>query len=203
VIKPRGRGEACLIRYADDFVCAFEYQQDAEAFYQELGERLGKFKLELSAEKTRILEFKRQQSQTYFEFLGFEFRWGKDRKGRAHLKRRTSRKRLKKSLERFTEWCKENRNLGVRKLGKQLRAKFQGYYNYYGVKGNSRRLQEYYDQAMGILKKWLNRRSQKKSYNWQGFKDTVSYLKVPRPRITEGAKLPEGAVLLRFELYMV
>jgi retron-type reverse transcriptase len=85
VIQKQWRGEACLIRYADDFVCAFEYQQDAEAFYQMLGERLGKFKLELSAEKTRIIEFKRQQSKTYFEFLGFEFRWGKDRKGRAHL----------------------------------------------------------------------------------------------------------------------
>lgn len=201
VIKKRCRGEACLIRYADDFVCAFEYQQDAEAFYQELGERLGKFKLELSAEKTRILEFKRKSSKTYFEFLGFEFRWGKDRKGRDHLKRRTSRKRLKKSLERFTQWCKESRDLGVRELGKQLRAKFQGYSNYYGMKGNSERLLEYYNQAMEILKKWLNRRSQGKSYNWQGFKDIISHLKVPQPRITEGVKTREGASLLRFELY--
>jgi group II intron reverse transcriptase/maturase len=203
VIKKRCRGEACLIRYADDFVSAFEYQEEAEAFYQELGERLGKFKLELSAEKTRIIEFKRQQSQTYFEFLGFEFRWGKDRKGRAHLKRRTSRKRLKRSLERFTEWCKESRNLRVKQLGKQLRAKFEGYYNYYGVKGNSERLQEYYEEAMEILKKWLNRRSQRRSYNWQGFKDIIAYLKVPRPRITEGVKNREGASLLRFELYGV
>jgi group II intron reverse transcriptase/maturase len=201
VIKKRCRGEACLIRYADDFVCAFEYQQDVEAFYQMLGERLGKFKLELSAEKTRIIEFKRQQSETYFEFLGFEFRWGKDRKGRGHLKRWTSRKKLKKSLARQTSWCKKSRNQPVRKLGEQLRAKLQGYYNYYGVIGNSERLKEFYNQAIEILKKWLNRRSQRKSYNWQGFKDIITYLKVPRPRITEGIKTREGASLLRFELY--
>ncbi|MCI0559169.1 MAG: reverse transcriptase domain-containing protein, partial [Nitrososphaera sp.] len=201
VIKPRCRGEACVIRYADDFVCAFEYQQDAEAFYQMLGERLGKFKLERSEEKTRIIEFKRQQSKTYFEFLGFEFRWGKDRKGREHLKRRTCRKKLKKSLASFTEWCKKSRNQPVRKLGEQLRAKLQGYYNYYGVIGNSERLKEFYNQAIEILKKWLNRRSQRRSYNWQGFKDIITYLKVPRPRITEGIKTREGASLFGFEIY--
>ena len=113
VVKQHCRGEACLIRYADDFVCAFEDQADAERFYTVLGQRLGKFGLELSGAKTRIIPFSRhrQAGKTSFEFLGFEFRWGKDREGKDHLKRRTARKKLRSSLKRFTAWCKENRHL--------------------------------------------------------------------------------------------
>ena len=76
MVKPRCRGEACLIRYADDFVCAVEYQADAERFYRELGQRLGKFGLERAASKTRVIPFTRQQvpGHTSFDFLGFEFR---------------------------------------------------------------------------------------------------------------------------------
>jgi len=79
VVKPRCRGEACLIRFADDFVAAFQYQADAERFYQELGQRLGKFGLELSADKTRVIPFSQHHAlgKTSFDFLGFEFRWGK------------------------------------------------------------------------------------------------------------------------------
>jgi hypothetical protein len=126
---------------------------------------------------------------------------GKTGREEPTFKHRTSRKKLKKSLARQTSWCKKSRNQPVRKLGEQLRAKLQGYYNYYGMIGNSERLKEFYNQAIEILKKWLNRWSQRKSYNWQGFKDIISYLKVPRPRITEGIKTREGASLLRFELY--
>ena len=105
VVKKYCRGEACLIRYADDFVCAFQYQEDAERFYRVLGKRLGKFGLELSAEKTRVMKFSRdhQPGKTSFDFLGFEFRWGTDRGGRPHLKRRTSRKKLRRSLRNFTD----------------------------------------------------------------------------------------------------
>ncbi|MGQ9600716.1 MAG: hypothetical protein ACUVWZ_15035 [Anaerolineae bacterium] len=107
-VKPRCRGEACLIRDADDFVCAFQYQEDAERFYLESGQRLRKFGLELSEKKTRVIPFSREQDlgKTDFDFLGFEFRWGRDRRGRPHLKQRTLRKRLRDSLKRFTEWCK-------------------------------------------------------------------------------------------------
>jgi RNA-directed DNA polymerase len=133
VVRKHCRGEACLIRYADDFVCAFQYRDDAERFYRVLGKRVGKFGLELSAEKTRVIPFLRHtpSGKSGFEFLGFEFYWGKDRGGRPHLKRRTSRKKLRASLRRFTEWCKENRNLKPGVLFKRLNAKLRGYYNYY------------------------------------------------------------------------
>jgi hypothetical protein len=138
VVVPHCSGEVCLIRYADDFICAFEKQVDAQRFYEALGKRLGKFGLELSAEKTRIIPFSATiaPGKTSFDFLGFEFRWGKDRAGKPHVKRRTARKSLSKSLKSFNLWCKENRHLRLPVLFKQLNAKLRGYYNYYGVHGN-------------------------------------------------------------------
>jgi RNA-directed DNA polymerase len=184
VVKKHCRGEACLIRYADDFVCAFEREGDAERFYQALGKRLEKFGLELSAEKTRVIAFDRGQSeQEGFEFLGFEFRWGQDRQGKAHVKRRTSRKKLRSSLDRFTEWCRQKRHCPVKEWFKELKRKLQGYYNYYGVSGNYASLQQFFGEAMQILRKWLNRRSQRKSYSWEGFRALMEHFQVPRPRI--------------------
>ena len=183
VIKPGGKGEACLIRYADDFVAAFENQQEAERFYNLLGQRLGKFGLELSAAKTRIIPFKRTQSGTGFDFLGFEFRWGKDRAGNPHLKRRTAPPKLQKSIQNFTEWCKQNRHLKLKDLFRQLNAKLRGYFNYYGVNGNYDSLNQFYKQAIGILFKWLNRRSQRRSFNWEGFKQILDRLDIERPHI--------------------
>ena len=190
VIKKLCRGEACLIRFADDFVSAFQYQEDAERFYKMLGERLGKFKLEMSEEKTRIIPFPRHRpSGKYrFDFLGFEFYWGKDRSGKPHLKRRTSRKKLRSSIKRFTEWCKENRDLETRVLFRRLNAKLRGYYNYYGVFGNYDGLQQFFIQVKRILFKWLNRRSQRRSYNWCGFKQLLKHYKIEQPRII---KLPK------------
>ncbi len=194
VVKKHCRGEAFLIRYADDFVCGFEYEEDAEKFYRALGKRLGKYGLELSVSKTRIIEFTRrdQSGKRRFDFLGFEFYWGKDRAGKEHLKRRTSRKKMRKSLANFTQWCKKNRHKPLRKLMKELRRKLQGYYNYYGVKGNSESLNEYYQEAMGILMKWLNRRSQKKSMKWKGFKESLDHHRIPRPRIEERSRGRRG-----------
>ncbi len=185
VVKPRCRGEACLIRYADDFVSAFEYREEAEKFYQELGERLRKFGLELSGAKTRVIPFspRHDLGRTSFDFLGFEFRWGKDRQGKPHLKRRTSRKRLRDSLKRFTEWCRVKCRYSLKELFKELNAKLRGYYNYYGVIGNYASLKQFFNQAMRILYKWLNRRSQRRSYNWTGFRELLDQFQVERPRI--------------------
>lgn len=196
VVKPRCRGEACLIRYADDFVCAFQYQAEAERFYQELGERLGKFGLELSADKTRVISFSQHHAlgKIGFDFLGFEFRWGKDRAGKPHLKRRTSRKRMRDSLKRFTEWCKEKCRRSQQDLFRELNAKLRGYYNYYGVNGNSRSLNEFYTSAMRILFKWLNRRSQRRSYNWAGFRELLQHYQVELPRIVGRPKTRKAAL---------
>jgi group II intron reverse transcriptase/maturase len=197
VVKKHCRGEACLIRYADDFMCAFQYQEDAERFYRVLDKRLGKFGLEVAAEKTRVIPFHRDPptGKSRFEFLGFEFYWGKDRGGRPHLKRRTSRKKLKASLNRFAAWCRENRNLRLMILFRKLNAKLRGYFNYYGVVGNYASLNQFFWQAIRILFKWLNRRSQRRSFNWQGFQELLKHFRVEQPRIVGRPKMRMAASL--------
>jgi len=187
IVKPACEGEAYLCRYADDFVCAFRYKSDAKKFYQVVGKRLKKFGLELAEEKTNIISFTRfrKYENTYFEFLGFEFRWGVSHKGKDVIKRSTSQNKLKKSLANFKEWCKEHRNKRLKTLFQLLNAKLRGYYNYYGVIGNYKRLYQFYEIAKGILYKWLNRRSQRRSFNWTEYKRTISYYGMLRPKITE------------------
>jgi group II intron reverse transcriptase/maturase len=197
VIKPQCRGEACLLRYADDYIGAFEYQAEAERFYAALGPRLEKFGLTLAAEKTRILPFHRPQpsGQGRFEFLGFELYWGRDRAGKAHLKRRTARAKLRTSLQRFTQWCKENRHRRLRELFQQLNGKLRGYYQYYGVHGNSASLQHFFDGVVRRLWKWLNRRSQRPSYTWQGFETLLTHFKIARPRIVGYPKMRKATAM--------
>lgn len=166
-------------------MCAFADQAEAERFSKVLGQRLEQFGLELSGAKTRIIPFSRHRraGKTSFEFLGFEVRWGKDRKGQDHLKRRTARKKLRTSLKRFTAWCKETRHLRLPVLFKRLNAKLRGYDNYDGVHGNAASLKEFFNSAIRILRKWLNRRSQRHSYTWPGYKAVLERFTVARPRI--------------------
>ena len=131
---------------ATRLVCAFQYQADAERFYRALGQRLGNFELELSPDKTRVIPFTRQQvpGQTSFDCLGFECRWGRDRAGMPHLKRRTSRQKRRNSLKRATEWGKEKCRDRLNDLFREVNAKLRGYYHYDGVNGNSASLQEFF-----------------------------------------------------------
>ena len=177
-------GEAFLVRYADDFVCGLEKEEDAQRFYKELEERLGKFGLEVAAAKTRVIPFSRfRRGESSFEFLSFEFRWGTDRKGRARLKRRTSRKKFRNSVKRAAEWCKKNRHLRMKEQFKRLNQKLRGYYNYYGVNGNYDSLNEFYHQLKRLHLKWLNRRSQRPSYTWDGYLALTQHFTLARPRI--------------------
>jgi RNA-directed DNA polymerase len=197
VIKPQCRGEACLLRYADDYICAFEHKAEAERFYAALGPRLEKFGLTLAAEMSRILPFSRQlpPGPGRFEFLGVEFYWGQDRARKAQLKRRTARAKLRASLQRFTQWCRENRHRRLRVLFQQLNGKLRGYYQYYGVHGNRASLKQFFDGALRILLKGLNRRSQRRSYTWQGFTALLEHFKIERPRIVGYPKMRQATAL--------
>jgi hypothetical protein len=196
VVRANCTGKAFLIRYADDFVCAFQFETDALAFYKALEFRLEKFGLQLAADKTRVFPFSRfdNPGSSRFDFLGFEFFWGTDRARKPHLKRRTSRKKLRNSLANFTQWCKKNRHRRLRLLFPVLNRKLRGYYNYYGIIGNSRGLSEFYSQATRILFKWLNRRSQRRSFNWQRFHALLNYYCVPRPRIVHRPPIAKPAL---------
>jgi len=189
-VKPRCKGETYICRVADDFICAFRYKTDAEKFYKVLGKRLANFKLELAEEKTKIISFSRfrKYENTSFEFLGFEFRWGVSNKGKDIIKRRTSRTKLRKSIKAFSLWCKENRSKRIKKIVEMLNSKYRGYFNYYGVIGNSKGLSQFYGATLKILYKWLNRRSQRKSFNWNEFNAKMKWYGLIKPRVVERAE---------------
>ena len=186
VIKPRCRGEVMLMRFADDFVCCFQYLDEVRTYYAELGKRLGKFNLELSAEKTRVLKFTRFETEKSesFAFLGFDFRWGLSRAGKPSVAMRTSKKKFQAAVAAIETWIKEDRcKLGTTAIFTKLSQKLLGHFNYYGVSGNYGMLKKFYRTAIRVVFKWLNRRSQRKSCNWRGFLEMLTCFNIPRPRI--------------------
>ena len=191
VVKPHCKGEAIMCRFADDWVCAFRYKSDAERFYWVLPKRLQKFNLKVEPSKTRILRCSRFHPgmERRFSFLGFEFFWFNDRKGRPRVKRRTARKKLQSCIKRMKAWIRDNRHKKKQWFFSTLNTKLLGHYNYYGVRGNSRSLWEFYDEVMNMLFKWLNRRSQRRSYTWEAFKRLLSFITLAKPRITEVKRL--------------
>lgn len=185
VVKRYCKGDAQIIRYADDFVCLFQHKQDTEKFYRVLPKRLAKFSLEIATDKTRVIKFNRFRNKggNRFDFLGFEFYWGISRKGRAQLYARTSRKKMQSCLTEFAEWCRKNRHLGNRKIFSVVNAKLRGHYNYFGVRCNYKSLYRYYRQVTIILRKWMNRRSQRRSCNWEKYQRLLKIYHLEKPRI--------------------
>ncbi len=176
---------------ATHLVACFERRDEAQAFEQALKERLAAYGLEVAPEKTKTIRFGRNGGpyNGRFDFLGFEFRWEAGRKsGQPVVKRRTSRKKLQGSVRRFTEWIQTSRHQKIRKLMKTLAAKYRGYWNYYGLRGNSQSLAQFYWQTTGVLFKWLNRRSQKTSYTWRRFRRLLHRFQVLPPRIVENER---------------
>ena len=187
VVQKQNQGRCKLFRFADDFVACFEYRHEAVGFENALQERLAKFGLELAKDKTKTLRFGRNGGahNGRFDFLGFEFRWEADRKGRPIVKRRTSRKKWQGGIQRMKEWIKKSRHLKLDKLLKTLGAKLRGTWNYYGIIGNGRRLAQHAYAVNKALFYWLNRRSQKRSYTWRTFNRLLKRYQVPQPCIRE------------------
>jgi RNA-directed DNA polymerase len=186
-VRKRNRGLCRLIRDADDFVACFAFRHEAVAFQQALAERLKEYGLELAADKTKMLRFGRSggKQNGRFDFLGFEFSWAVSRKGQPFVQRRTARKKLRSSLARFTVWVKTQRSVKVREVMTTLRKKLTGYGNYYGVRGNSKSLSQFFYRANRILFKWLNRRSQKRSYSWKAFNRMLTHFGIREPKVSQ------------------
>jgi len=186
VVKPRCRGAVMLCVYADDFVCAFQLQEDAARFYRVLPKRLEKFGLEIAPAKTRLLRFSRFHPgmERRFTFLGFELFWLPDRKGVPRVTRRTAPARLHGACRRIKQWIRLNRHLPGRQFIAGLNRRLRGHYNYYGLIGNSRALWRFYQWALECAFKWLNRRGGKRSsFNWAAFNRALELLQVAKPRI--------------------
>ena len=151
-----------------------------------MGKRLGKFNLELSEEKTRTIKFTRFETKNSesFIFLGFEFRWGLSRTNKPLVKMRTAKAKFRMALAALTKWIKIERvATDIVDIMEGLRAKLLGHFNYYGVSGNMEMLCSFNYHVRQIVFKWLNRRSQRKSYNWNGFNELLRQFGMPQPRI--------------------
>jgi RNA-directed DNA polymerase len=192
-VRRHCRGAAFLFRFADDFLACFQYRTDAEAFRESLGHRMEEFQLELAEEKTRHLEFGRYaRANAYrsggkpkeFTFLGMTFFCGKTRHGVFKVKRKTSRKKLRQSLAQFTDWARRYRNLlPTGDLLRQAKARVQGHLNYYAITDNSESCQLYMHLTRRALFKWRNRRSQRKSFTWDGFLQALRHVGWPQVRV--------------------
>jgi group II intron reverse transcriptase/maturase len=179
-VKKDCKGDAYLIRYCDDFVCCFQNKNEAEKFYQDLIERFAKFELEVAIEKTKILEFGRFAKENRkkrgegkpetFDFLGFTFYCSEDSTKQFYrCKVKTSRKKKRSKLKATKEWIKRNRNIPVSLLIAKLNQSLRGYYQYYAVTDNMLEVKRFLNAVTWLLYKWLNRRSQKRSYNIDRF----------------------------------
>lgn len=186
-VKPKLQGRAMLIRYADDFVVAFQYRDDARRFYQVLPKRLEKFDLQVAPEKTHLKRFSRfhPSRRRAFQFLGFEFYWDRDRQGEPRLRRVTAPKKHKSLLKSLYDWIKQNRHKRLNRFMPALRRKLTGFRNYFGLPDNSRSVSRVYDFVLETLYKWLNRRSQRRSFNWRSFKDMLRYYQIGPLRVTK------------------
>jgi len=145
----------------------------------------------VAADKTKTLRFGHNGGphNGRFDFLGFEFYWEPDRQGKPRVKRRTATKKWRAGIQRMTDWVKTHRHQKLSRTMKTLKAKLQGTWNYYGLIGNSRRMQLFYGATCRTLYKWLNRRSQRSSITWPAFNRMLVRFQVPRPRIVERDKL--------------
>jgi group II intron reverse transcriptase/maturase len=183
-------GEVMFIRYADDIIVGLQSQVEAEDYLRRLPERLGKFNLRLAEEKSSLVKFQhwRPDQSGRFTFLGFDFYWARTRKNKNHrvVKRRTNKKKYQQSLQKLKDWIKESRSWPLKMILSSLRKRLRGYWNYYCVIGNSRMTGRYLSAVKRLIYKWLNRRSQRKSFGWTRFaKLWHEHWKMPEPRIIE------------------
>lgn len=182
-------GRVEVFRYADDLVVCCRYEGDAVRIRRALGKRLAKYKLHLNEEKTQLVTFSRRkrqlgEKQGAFDFLGFTFYWGKSRRGAWVPKVKTSGKRLRTKLKRVSQWARDVRHRGrLPWIWATFCRKLRGHIQYYGVSFNIAAVRAFVFHAMRILHRWLNRRSQRRSFSWERFYLYVKANPPPSARI--------------------
>ena len=180
-IKNYASYNSIIVRYADDAVFMFKTEEQASSFLEQLYQRVTLYGLELHQDKTRIIQF-RNTEMSQFDFLGFTFYWGKG-VGRKHLlKLKTRKKTLLKKMQEFDHWVKDARSkMRISEIWRLAQSKIQGHYQYFGYWMNRTKLNHFYYEAVKSLFKWLNRRSQKRSYGWEGFQERLNQFPLGEP----------------------
>ncbi|QGP39810.1 Group II intron-encoded protein LtrA [Piscirickettsia salmonis] len=190
VVKKHCQGKVEMFRYADDMVICCQFRNDAGRIKKALAKRLSKFRLKMNEDKTREIAFSKQDAargirQGAFDFLGFTFYLGVSVSGRAIIpKLKSSGKRLRSKLKKISEWMKKNRNkYPLRKLWEIFCSKLKGHVQYYGVSFNADGVGLFLYKARRIFYKWVNRRSQRKSFNWGKFSLFVKRFPMPKAKV--------------------
>jgi len=194
-IEPRLMGRVKLLRFADDFIILFANEADARRVESELPKRFGQYGLTIHEEKTRLIDFRipyvRKDNEETFDFLGFTHYWGKSRKGRWVLMRKTVSKRLTRSIKKARAWCRSNRHEPLEDQRKALCRKLTGHYAYYGITGNSKCLRSYFEQVKRAWQKWLNRRSRHRDMPWERFNKLLDRYPLTTPRVIRSVHVTE------------
>jgi RNA-directed DNA polymerase len=191
VVKAHCRGQVVLYRYADDFIIGCELEADARRITEVLPKRFATYGLEINAEKTKLVDFRRPKRPTSggksgtFSFLGFVHYWGKTWRGGYTIKRQTAGKRLRRTLGECWRWCRDNRHRPHQEQYGSLCAKLRGYYPYYGVRCHSQCLALVYYAATRAWRYGLNRRGGRKM-TWRAFGRRMAAYVLPRPKIVKG-----------------
>jgi RNA-directed DNA polymerase len=189
MVKPHCKGEVKLFRYADDAIICCEYDGEAQRIRKALVKRLEKYRLKLNEEKTKQIPFDKRLvaqgiKQGTFDFLGFTFYWGEARSGRIVPKLKTKAKSMKTKLNKVKEWIKGIKDRKpIKEIWKIFTAKLRGHINYYGVSHNAENVSKFLHEATKIVFKWLNRRSQRKSFNWEQFAKYIETHPLPTVKI--------------------
>jgi len=178
---------------ATRLVVCFHSATEAMRFREELDGRLGKFGLEVAAEKTKILEFgplaalkakARGEKPQSFDFLGLTHYCSRTRNGvRFRMKRKTSRKKFRAKVHAFKEWLKASRTMPIAEVMHKVALKLRGHYAYYGVSDNSKGIARFYHECEKLLFKWLNRRGKRRCMSWEDFRKLLERFPLPTPRI--------------------
>jgi group II intron reverse transcriptase/maturase len=192
-VKPCLRGHAYLIRYADDFVIGFVYEEDARRVWEVLPKRFAKYGLTLHTDKTKLVPFQRPQSRRdptstsqrpepgVFDLLGFRHYWGRSRRGTWVVRRKTAPDRFHRAIKKITQWCRIHRHLPIAEQHRALSQKLRGHYAYYGITGNSPALQRLWHQVPRLWRKWLSRRRTGAPIPWPRFTVLLQLYPLPPP----------------------
>ena len=178
-----------IFRYADDFVICCQRKEDAKRIHDALGYRLEKFKLKMNEEKTKLVRFSKEEAtrgnqQEAFDFLGFTFYWGKSKKGHTIPKVKTSGKKFRAKLKDVRVWAQTVRSkMNLESIWRIFKAKLRGHIQYYGISFNMKKVDEFLGRSTKILFKWLNRRSQRNSFDWEQFQKFMERSPPPKARV--------------------
>lgn len=189
MVKPRLRGKAFLVRYADDFVLVFQHEDDARRTLEVLPKRFAKYGLTLHPDKTRLVRFQRpagtasgKGSAETFDLLGFSWRWGRTQRGGWAVQLRTARDRFRRTITKITVWLRRHRHEPIPTQHAMLVRMLRGHYNYFGRPGNVATLRRLRWLVIGAWWKWLSRRSWSSGLSWSKFWELLARFPLPQHR---------------------